>query len=70
MTFTQLTKEQAKEEIKILADKYNEAVCAGKVKSYSEELNKKDFILPLFRALGWNLEDGAEVSAEEQISEN
>jgi len=31
-------------------------------------MTKKDFILPLFRALGWNTEDSTEVTAEEKIS--
>ncbi len=61
-------KERAKEEIKLLVEKYNRLVEAGKVKSYNEEMTKKDFILPLFRALGWSVEDGEEVTAEEKIS--
>jgi type I restriction-modification system DNA methylase subunit len=61
-------KEKAKEEIKLLVEKYNRVVETGKVKSYNEEMTKKDFILPLFRALGWSVEDGEEVTAEEKIS--
>ena len=61
-------KEKAKEEIKLLVEKYNRLVETGKVKSYNEEMTKKDFILPLFRALGWSIEDGEEVTAEEKIS--
>ena len=30
-------------------------------------MTKKDFILPLFRALGWDTENSKEVSAEEAI---
>ncbi len=30
-------------------------------------MTKKDFILPLFRTLGWNVEDSFEVTAEEKI---
>lgn len=63
-----ITKEQGKEEIKKLVEKYNKLVESGKAKSYNEEMTKKDFILPLFRALGWSVEDGDEVSAEEKIS--
>ena len=62
------TKEQAKESIKLLVDKYRRLLEAGKVKTYNEEMTKKDLILPLFRALGWNVEDGEEVTAEEKIS--
>ena len=31
-------------------------------------MTKKDFILPLFEALGWKTSDSREVSAEEKIS--
>lgn len=63
-----VTKEQAREELKRLVEKYNKLVESGRVKSYNEEMTKKDFILPLFRVLGWNVEDGDEVTAEEKIS--
>jgi type I restriction-modification system DNA methylase subunit len=68
MVFIQLTKEQAKEEVISLIKKYNKIVEEGKFKSYNEEMTKKDFILPLFRSLGWNTEDSNEVNAEEKIS--
>ena len=45
---------------------------SGEIKSYNEELTKKDFILPLFEALGWNVYNRAKrndsISAEETIS--
>ncbi len=63
-----ITKEQGKEEIRKLVEKYNKLVESGRAKSYNEEMTKKDFILPLFRALGWSVEDGEEVTAEEKIS--
>src|SRR3989344_2570880 len=63
-----ITKEAARGEIKKLVEKYNKLVESGKSKSYNEEMTKKDFILPLFRALGWSVEDGDEVTAEEKIS--
>ena len=61
-------KDQAREEIKKLTEKYGRLSESGKAKSYNEEMTKKDFILPLFRALGWAVEDGDEVTAEEKIS--
>jgi len=61
-------KEKSKEELKKLIDKYNKLVESGKLKSYNEEMTKKDFILPLFRALGWDIENGDEVTAEEKVS--
>ena len=40
----------------------------GRIGKYNEEMTKKDFILPLFDALGWNTVDSREVSAEERVS--
>lgn len=60
-----MNKDQAKKEIERLISKYELVKSTTKVKSYKEEETKKDFILPLFRALGWNVEDKNEVSAEE-----
>ena len=62
------SKELAKEEIRNLLEKHESLRQSGKTKSYNEEMTKKDFILPLFRALGWSVEDGQEVTAEEQVS--
>src|SRR3989344_7241336 len=67
-----MNKEQVKEEIKKLIEKYNQVIESGKLKSYNEEMTKKDFILPLFEALGWNVYNKLNVtdriSAEERIS--
>jgi len=63
-----LNKEQIKQEIQKLLDRYNKISSEGRLKSYNEEMTKKDFIIPLFRILGWNVEDSDEVSAEEKIS--
>ena len=60
--------ETIKQEIKSLIDKYDKVVEEGRFNKYNEEMTKKDFILPLFRALGWNTEDSSEVTAEEKIS--
>ncbi len=37
-------------------------------KAYNEDNTRKDFILPLFRALEWDTQDSAQVSAEEKVS--
>jgi hypothetical protein len=58
----------ATQKIKALLDKYLTAVKDGRISKYNEEMTKKDFILPLFDALGWNTSDSIEVSAEEKIS--
>src|SRR3989339_226407 len=71
MVLRQLTKEQAKEEVKKLVDKYNRIVESGSIKGYSENGTKKDFITPLFKALGWDVENeytNDEVKNEEKVS--
>jgi len=61
-------REEARKQVEALVQKYERVVSEGKVKGYNEEMTKKDFILPLFRALGWAVEDSSEVTAEENIS--
>ncbi|MCL4362773.1 N-6 DNA methylase [Candidatus Parvarchaeota archaeon] len=56
-----------KDKIKQLVDKYYSLEKEGKLKDYNEEMTKKDFILPLFKSLGWDTENSKEVSAEETI---
>ena len=60
--------EVIKQEIRKLVEKYNRVAEEKRINQYNEEMTKKDFILPLFHALGWNTEDSSEVSAEEKIS--
>ncbi|GAB4452312.1 MAG: hypothetical protein OHK0036_13770 [Bacteroidia bacterium] len=57
-----------KQDIANLIEKYNKIVKDNKIIRYNEEMTKKDFIIPLFRILGWNTEDSNEVTAEEKIS--
>ncbi|HLD42914.1 MAG TPA: N-6 DNA methylase [Candidatus Nanoarchaeia archaeon] len=71
MVLRKLTKEQAKEEVKKLVDKYVRIVESGSIKRYKEEDTKAEFIEPLFEALGWdvrNTENDDEVVREEKIS--
>mgnify|MGYP001626196556 CR=1 FL=1 len=60
------------EKIKELISKYEQIKKSGEIKRYNEESTKKDFILPLFEALGWNVYNKGNkdnsVSAEETIS--
>jgi len=63
-----MDRESAKKEILGLVEKYNRVVEEGRVAKYTEEETRKDFIEPLFAALGWNTRDSSEVSAEEKIS--
>jgi len=63
-----MDKDKARSEIEKLVVKYNKVVEDNRVKKYNEEMTKIGFIQPLFRALGWNIEDSREVTAEEKIS--
>src|SRR3989344_3525525 len=66
-----ITKEQGKEEIEKLIDKYNRIVESGSIKRYKEEDTKAEFIEPLFEALGWDIRNKTheeEVTREEKIS--
>jgi predicted type IV restriction endonuclease len=63
-----MDKESSKNVINNLLNKYQNVVNENRINNYNEEMTKKDFILPLFRALGWNTEDSTEVTAEEKIS--
>ncbi len=75
MTESEKTKQEYKidfERIKELIDGYEQKRKSGEIKRYNEESTKKDFILPLFEALGWNTANRGKkndsVSAEETIS--
>jgi type I restriction-modification system DNA methylase subunit len=63
-----MDKDKARNDIADLVEKYNKVVEENRVRTFNEETTKKDFILPLFRALGWKVEDSKEVTAEETIS--
>ena len=65
---TMMDIETIKQEIEKLISKYNKVIEEKRFSKYNEEMTKKDFVLPLFRALGWNTEDSNEVTAEEKIS--
>jgi len=56
-------KSGGKEQIQSLINKYQDIVNKEKLNQYNEEITKKDFILPMFHALGWD-----EVFAEEKVS--
>ena len=60
------------ERIVELVSKYEQIKKSGEIRKYNEESTKKDFILPLFEALGWNTANRGKkndsISAEETIS--
>lgn len=63
-----MNKADARAKIHELVLKYKNVIFSGKLKKYTEEETKKDFILPLFETLGWKTQDRNEVSAEESQS--
>ncbi|MBU4338208.1 hypothetical protein KKB43_03605 [Patescibacteria group bacterium] len=60
-------RQQAKEKIKALVEKYEQIKTSGKLKSYTEQETKNSLISPLLEALGWDITNKNEVSAEENI---
>lgn len=62
------SKEEARERVKILVDKFNEYKEQDLLKGYNEDNTCKDFILPLFRALGWGVETSKEVEGQKTVS--
>lgn len=62
-----LTTPSPREQIEGLVKKYK-SLSAPARRGYNEDNTRKDFVLPLFRALGWNTAEASEVSAEEKVS--
>ena len=62
------SKTSAKAKIRRLIEEYEQLKAAGKLETYNEANTRKDFIMPLFEALGWNVRSSAEVSEEETVS--
>lgn len=58
----------AKDQIRQLIEKYHQVINSNKLKGYTEEETKKDFVQPLFVALGWDVSSKQEVTAEESQS--
>ena len=49
-----MNKKEAKEEIGKIVAKY-ERLTPGEKREYNEAMTRKDFILPLFHVLGWDV---------------
>lgn len=62
--------EKAKDEIKLLVEKYEREKNNNRLESYSEEQTKNDFILRLFKVLGWDVynDHSNTLTAEEKAS--
>ncbi len=56
-----------KEQIKNLVEKYKSVKGSKETRTYSEEDTIQGFILPLFKALGWNIFNKEEVSSQDHI---
>ncbi len=65
---TMVNKEDAKQKIKGLLEKYDKVVEEKKFSKYTEADTKAEFIEPLFEALGWDVRNRDEVTREETIS--
>jgi hypothetical protein len=55
MSFTQITKSQAKEKIKDLVEAFKENIDQYRNQIYKEAQVRKEFIDPFFEALGWDV---------------
>lgn len=62
-----VTKDEAKLKVAELVAKY-ENLSASQIKAFNEANTKQGFIEPLFRALGWDVDDSNEVTLEENAS--
>ncbi|MEK7130372.1 MAG: N-6 DNA methylase [Patescibacteria group bacterium] len=66
-----MNKQEAKQQIQKLVEKYQRVAEAGKIRSYNEAQTRNEFIEPLFEFLGWdmrNLATDNEVTTEENVS--
>lgn len=65
-----MNKQQGIQQIERLVKKYKDLTPA-QIKKYNESMTCKDFILPLFQALGWDVYNNfstAEITSEKQVS--
>lgn len=66
-----MTKQEVREQVRKLIEKYHRVREEDKIKSYNEAQTRNEFIEPLFEFLGWdmrNLKTDKEVTTEESIS--
>lgn len=62
-----ISKPEAKEKIKNLIEKYEQVKESRQTKTYNEANTRKDFIMPLFQALGWDIHN--ELTKREVVEE-
>ena len=72
MAFIQSTKEQAKDKVKELVQAFKENIEQYKLSTYKEAQVRKEFIDPLFSALGWDVsnEDKRAEQYKEVVNED
>lgn len=63
-----MTKQEAKEKIKRLIDRY-EKLTQAEISKMNEATTRKDFIIPLFETLGWDVYNHNEVVEEQSVVE-
>lgn len=59
--------QSAQTEVERLIERFA-GLSARNRRGYNEPATRQEFILSLFRGLGWNIEDTREVSPEERVS--
>jgi adenine-specific DNA-methyltransferase len=62
-----MTKEEARQKIAELVKKFD-GLTPKEIKATNEANTKQSFIIPMFRALGWDMDDTHEVALEESAS--
>ncbi len=61
-------RDAAREAIADLVQRFTQAKAQNRLATYNEDQTRHYYILPLFRALGWDTSNPAEFTAEEHIS--
>ncbi|MGE0634790.1 MAG: hypothetical protein AB7P01_00005 [Bacteroidia bacterium] len=51
------TKEEAYKVVANLVERFNEQYASYKKSDYNETLTRRDFIDPIFKALGWDIDN-------------
>lgn len=52
-----ISKEEAKNKIELLVERFGEQIDSYKKSEYNETLTRRDFIDPFFKALGWDTDN-------------
>ena len=67
----EITKDEGRENLGKLIEKYEREKIQGNIKAYQEAQNKNTFIEPFLKdVLGWDTSDRNEVSLEQKVSKD